>query len=116
MITISHLIPLAAALSIVSATGAFAQGSNNPGDSGGLAGARIATPTYPPTADSDPALSPGRLDRGTTGVPADENPNVAGATGYSIVPGDRSTIGRDRRATTEQKTTNYSSDGNGGGN
>lgn len=39
----------------------------------------------------------------TTTVPA-ENPRVRGATGNTIVPGDNSTMARERVATDEQKT------------
>jgi len=109
---ISRSILLVASLFAVSTAGALAQ-NNNPGNAGGATGSRIATPDYPPTAGSDPALSPGRLNKGTTGVPAAENPNVAGATGNTVVPGNRSTIGADRRGTTEQKTGQTSSDGGG---
>ena len=113
MTVISRSILLAASLFVVSATGALAQ-NNNPGNTGGASGSRIATPDYPPAAGSNPALSPGRLPKGSTGVPAAENPNVPGATGQTIVPGNRSTIGADRRGTTQEKTGQTSSEGGPG--
>jgi len=102
MTTIQRPILLAASLLLVSAVGAVAQ-TNNPGTSGGTRGSQVAIPQYPPGEGSNPALTTGRL-RGATGVPADENPRVPGATGDTIVRGDNSTIRGDRRATIEEKT------------
>jgi hypothetical protein len=110
MITVFRLIPLAAVALAFSVAGASAQ-NNNPGNSAGSNGSLVATPTYPAGEAPDPALSPGRLPKTVTNVPADENPNVPGATGETIVHGDRSTIGGDRRATIEQKSGDVGSDG-----
>jgi hypothetical protein len=114
MKSISNPIALAAVVLALAATGASAQTTNNPGNSGGLPGSQIAMPEYP-AGFSDPALSPGRRVPAAVAstLPADENPGVAGATGMSIVPGDRSTIAGDRRATIEQKTGGAGAD-NGG--
>jgi hypothetical protein len=46
---------------------------------------------------------------------AAQNPNVPGATGRTIVPGDRSTIASDKPATVENKTGAVSTGANGGG-
>jgi hypothetical protein len=84
----------------------------NPGNSGG-GQAPIATPTYPSDEAVNPALTTGSRYSVTPNTAADENPTVAGATGDTIVPGDRSTISGDRRATTEQKTGGSASDSPG---
>jgi hypothetical protein len=107
MNTLTRSLSLATIILGVAATGAFAQSSspshNNPNHSGGVTGSWIAMPEYP-AGTNDPALSPGRLAAGTASVPSDENPNVAGATGMTIVHGDRSTIAGARQGTIEQKT------------
>jgi hypothetical protein len=46
---------------------------------------------------------------------AAQNPNTPGATGRTIVPGDRSTIAADRPATAETKTGVVSTGSAGGG-
>jgi hypothetical protein len=104
-----RIIPLAA-FALFAGTSLAAAQTNNPGNAGGAPGSRIAVPTYP-KGYSDPAESPGRLQPGSSGVQADRNPNVAGATGSAVVPGDQSSIRADRRATTEQKTGGASSEG-----
>ncbi len=104
-----RIIPLAA-LSFAFGTSLAVAQTNNPGNSGGTPGSKVAVPTYP-KGYSDPAQSPGRLPRGTSGVQAGQNPNVPGATGSAVVPGDQSTISADRRATTEQKTGGTTSAG-----
>ena len=100
-----------AALGLALATSLAAAQSNNPGNSGGASGSRIVTPTNP-SDQSNPALSSGTLPKGKTGVQAAKNPNVPGATGSTVVPGNRSTIGTDQRATNQQKT-GQTSPGNG---
>ncbi len=102
MTTIYRSASLAAVSFVLGAAVATAQ-NNNPGDTGGSPGSRIALPTYP-AGQSDPALSPGRLTKGATGVPADANPNVRGATGEGVVQGDNSSVSGDRKGTTQQKT------------
>ena len=104
MIVLSRSLVLLASLSIIPTAAVFAQ-NNNPGNSGGGGrGSEIANPTYPAGQAPDPALTSGRSPHGAANVPADENPTVRGATGDTIVKGDRSTITGDRRATTQQKT------------
>jgi hypothetical protein len=76
--------------------------NTNPGNSAGSG--QVATPTYETGGPANPALTTGILQKGATNIPADENPTVRGATGDTIVKGDRSTISGDRRATTQQKT------------
>ncbi len=85
MAMISRSTLLAASVLLAATTGAFAQ-SNNTAGSGSVS----PPPPYP------------RVD--TNAVPRSENPNVPGATGETIVRGDRSTIAGDARATVEQKT------------
>ena len=102
MNTLSRSLSVAALILSVAATGAYAQ-SNNPNDSAGSRGSLVATPDYPP-GYTDPAESPGVLQEGATNVPATQNPNVPGATGATIVRGNRSTISSDRQGTIEQKT------------
>ena len=91
---------LIATISLMPAAAVLAQ-TNNPGKSGGSGS--VANQTYE-TGTPNPALETGRLPKGATSVPADENPTVRGATGDTIVKGDRSTITGDRRATVQQKT------------
>ena len=113
---VSRPLMLIAAMSLLPAASALAQ-NNNPGNSGGVTGSAIATPSYSSQPDaSDPALTTGVMPKGATKVPADENPTVRGATGDTVVRGDRSTISGDRRATVEQKTGEFESDGGGSGN
>lgn len=85
----------------------------NPGNEGG-GHAPIATPEYGADQAVNPALTTGSRFSVTSSTPADENPTVAGATGDTIVRGDRSTISGDRRATIEQKTGGAGSDAPGG--
>ncbi|MGD0103737.1 MAG: hypothetical protein ABSC06_06835 [Rhodopila sp.] len=85
----------------------------NPGNSGG-GNAPIATPTYVGADQNfDPALTTGSRFSVKANTPADENPTVPGATGATIVKGDRSTISGDRRGTIEQKTGGSGSDAPG---
>ena len=70
---------------LAASTGAFAQSSSTAGN-----GSISAPPPYP-RADS-------------AAVPREENPRVPGATGETIVPGDRSSIAGDGRATVQQRT------------
>lgn len=107
-----RLTLLAATVFALPAAGALAQ-TNNPGESGGTRGSMIAPQTYPPGTASNPALSTGKLPAGAAGVPAAHNPNVAGATGHTIVPGNNSSVAADRRGTVEQKTGETGSSGGG---
>ena len=86
----------------------------NPGNSGG-GHEPLGIPSYP-TSDgaNNPALTTGSRYSVTATTPANENPTVPGATGLSIVRGDRSTISGDRRATAEQKTGATAGDSPGG--
>lgn len=98
-------ILLVAAMFVVPTAGALAQNNtNNPGNIAGATGSQIDTPHYPPGTGSDPALTTGTLPKGATGVPADKNPNVSGATGHTIVPGTHSTVAGDRKETIMKKT------------
>jgi hypothetical protein len=86
--------------------------NSNPGNSGG-GNSPIAVPTFGTEQDSNPALTTGSRFSVTATIPAYENPTVAGATGDTIVRGDRSTISLDRRATVQQKTGGSASDAPG---
>jgi hypothetical protein len=86
----------------VAPTALWAQNSN-PGNSGG-GNAPVATPTYGDDQSFDPALTTGSRLSVKADTPSNENPTVAGATGETIVRGDRSTISGDRRGTVEQKS------------
>jgi hypothetical protein len=104
MNTLSRSLSLATVILAIAATGAMAQ-NNNPNQSGGSRGSKVAMPEYP-AGYTNPALSPGRILPGTSaaGLPAVENPEVPGATGATVVRGDHSTIEGDRQGTIEQKT------------
>ncbi|MEA2731382.1 MAG: hypothetical protein QOF70_5857 [Acetobacteraceae bacterium] len=103
---------IALAVLLAPAAATWAQ-DPNPGNSGG-GNAPIATPTYVPDPGLNPALTTGSRLSVTTNTPADENPSVPGATGETIVRGDRSTISGDRRATIEQKTGGLGGESPGG--
>jgi hypothetical protein len=75
----------------------------NPGNSGG-GHAPIAIPTYGSEQPFDPALTTGSKFSVTADTPRMADPTVPGATGETIVKGDRSSISGDRRATIQQKT------------
>ena len=61
----------------------------------------------------DGSVSPTTMPNSTrASSAADSNPNVPGATGDSKVPGDKSTVAGDHRATIQQRT---GSDMSGGG-
>jgi len=86
----------------------------NPGNSGG-GHEPLGVPSYPDAAGmNNPALTTGSRYSVTPNTVADENPTVPGATGLTIVRGDRSTISGDRRATAEQKTGATAGDSPGG--
>ncbi len=86
----------------------------NPGNSGG-GNEPIGIPSYPNSDGAEnPALTTGSRYSVTATTPANENPTVPGATGLTIVRGDRSTISGDRRATAQQKTGGMASDSPGG--
>src|SRR4051794_5299947 len=112
MTTFFRSIPLAACVVAMSAAGAAAQ--NNPGHAAGPAGSTTATPTYPAGQGDDPALSPGHLPRGAGGVATSQNPNVPGATGNTVVPGNNSSVGANRTGTVQQKGGQVQSSGGGG--
>ena len=87
---------------VIPATAALAQSpTNNPNNAGGAAGSQIGSPSYPAGSNPSPALS-GKSPTAHTGAAG--NPHQAGATGKTIVPGDKSTISSDKQATTRQKT------------
>ena len=101
MNAISRSALLVAIMSVVPVAATLAQ-NNNPGDNGGTQGSKIARPSYP-AGGANPAL----MDRNSTmgrNVPAAANPTVPGATGHTVVPGNKSTIASDRAGTTEKKT------------
>jgi hypothetical protein len=107
-----------AALFAAPAAGAWAQ-NFNPGNSGG-GHSPIAVPNYVgdpsaniPDENSNPALTTGSRLSVTANTPRYENPTVPGATGSTIVVGNRSTISGDRRGTTELKTGAPGSDAPG---
>ncbi len=101
----------AAALVAAPMTATLAQ-DLNPGNSGG-GHLPIATPTYGADFGPDPALTTGSRLSVTPNTPAYANPTVPGATGLTIVKGNRSTISGDRRGTIEQKTGGPGSDTSG---
>ena len=104
---------LTAAMAVAPTTMLWAQNSN-PGNTGG-GHSPIANPTYPAEQASNPALTTGSRFSVRPDTPAFENPTVPGATGNTIVKGDKSDISLDRRATTLQKTGGTSaSDAPGG--
>jgi hypothetical protein len=105
MHTFFRSLSMATLLLAVAATGASAQTSNSTGG--------LATPDYP-AGFNNPALS-GTLPAGTANIPAAKNPNIAGASGLSVVRGDRSTINGDRLGTIEQKAGSVSSSDASGG-
>jgi hypothetical protein len=102
---------LTAALFSTPTAALWAQNSN-PGNSAGV-NATVATPTFGNEQDSNPALTTGSRYSVKGNIPAYENPTVAGATGSTIVRGDRSSISLDRRATIQQKTGGAASDAPG---
>lgn len=103
---------VAASLSMGPTTAIWAQDSN-PGNSGG-GHAQIATPTYDtPDQATDPALTTGSRYSVKGNIPAYENPTIPGATGNTIVKGDKSNISLDRRGTVQQKTGGVASDAPG---
>jgi hypothetical protein len=106
---LSRSILLFATLSILPSAAALAQYTSNPGNSGGP-NVPVATPTYGLEVPPNPALTTGSRYSTGPNVPAYQNPTVRGATGMSIVKGDRSTISGDRRATVEQKTGSFTGD------
>ncbi len=112
MNAISRSALLVAMMSVVPVAATLAQ-NNNPGDNGGIQGSKIARPSYP-GGGANPALK----DRNSTmgrNVPTAANPTAPGATGRTVVPGDKSTVGTDRQGTTQTKTGSGSGSGGGGG-
>jgi hypothetical protein len=102
---------LTAAIALAPAGAVWAQESN-PGNSGG-GHSPVATATYPAEMASDPALTTGSRFSVGKNTPAYDNPTVAGATGNSIVKGNKSTISLDRRGTVQQKTGGSAADAPG---
>ena len=73
--------------------------TNNPDHEAGTEGSQMADPQRPAGA-SNPALEHGTLPRSADAtVPPDKNPNVGGATGHTVVPGNNSSISSDKKAT-----------------
>jgi hypothetical protein len=104
---------LTAAMLATPAAATWAQSLDlNPGNSGG-GRLPIATPEYGADQPSDPALTTGSRFSVEPNTPAYENPTVPGATGLSIVKGDKSTISLDRRGTVQQKTGGSAADAPG---
>lgn len=102
------LVPLsllAAAIVILPVSRGLAQNStNNPDNMAGTTGSQIANPQRP-TEASNPALTTGTLPRSADAtVPPDKNPNVGGATGNTIVPGNNSSISGDKKQIIGKKT------------
>lgn len=85
--------------------GVLAQDStNNPKNEAGVSGSKVANPQRP-GGNSNPALSTQTLPKEANGsVPPDKNPNVKGATGHTLVPGNKSTLSDDRPPTVHTKT------------
>jgi hypothetical protein len=81
--------------------------TNNPNHMGGAAsGSQIANPQRP-ASGSNPALATQTLPKEASGsVPPDKNPNVPGATGHTVVPGNNSTLSSDKPETIGEKTGN----------
>ena len=97
-----------AAISVTPVAGALAQNStNNPDNMAGATGSQVANPERPTTAHN-PALTTGTLPKSANAsVPPDKNPNVAGATGHTIVPGTASTVSGDKKKTIGAKTGSH---------
>lgn len=112
MNAISRSALLVAIMSVVPVAATLAQ-NNNPENTGGTSGSKIANPTYP-AGGANPALTD-RPSAGAANVPAAANPTVPGATGSTVVPGSNSTIASDRPGTIEKKTGSGSSSGGSGG-
>ena len=71
-----------------------------------LASALLAFPVAGAFAQNTSTTTTTTAPTGTQHGAAAENPHVKGATGDTIVKGDRSTIAGDKSATSEQKTGN----------
>lgn len=66
---------------------------------------QVAVPTYPPGGhDVDPALTGVAPTAEMGRAPPSGDPNVAGATGETVIPGDLSSIRGDKAAIVDQKT------------
>ena len=105
MTRLSSSILIVALISVAPVAGALAQNStNNPDNMAGATGSQVANPQRPTTAHN-PALTTGTLPKEAgASVPPDKNPNVAGATGHTVVPGTSSTVSGDKKKTIGSKT------------
>lgn len=94
-----------ASISMLPMAGALAQNStNNPGNEAGTTGSQVATPQRP-SGGSNPALTTQTLPKpAEASVPPDKNPNVGGATGHTVVPGNKSALSANKKKTTHTKT------------
>ncbi len=73
---------------------------------------KMATPNYPAGGkDVDPALTGVRPTPEMGRAPPSGNPNVAGATGETVIPGNNSTIRGDKGGTVEDKVNQTSPSG-----
>jgi len=97
-VMIARSMMLGASLLLASTVGVLAQTNHDAGTPGGMT---TAPPPYPNRAAEQ-------------GVPASQNPQVPGATGRTIVPGNNSTVAGAGRSTEEQRTGTTAT-GQGGG-
>lgn len=102
---LSASLTLLALMATLPSIAALAQNStNNPNNAAGVTGSQVATPQRPGGA-SNPALTTQTLPNQANGsVPRDKNPNQGGATGHTVVPGNKSTLSSDRTSTVGTKT------------
>ncbi len=73
-----------------------------------LAAALLTLPAAGAWAQASSSTTTNGMPMNSQSGSAAENPHVKGATGETIVKGDRSTISADKSATSEQKTGNSS--------
>ena len=109
MTRIAHSFLLA--VLAMSPAAAWAMNSNPDATTGGHKPAGM--PTHPSTTLAHSALAIGNRYSVTPGTPAYRNPTVPGATGITIVPGDRSTISSNWEATILQRTSGTAADASG---
>lgn len=98
MTRVASAILLATTVSVIPLVGVLAQNNiNNPDNMAGTTGSQVAIPQRPGGA-SNPALTTGTLPKAKEAtVPPDKNPNKSGATGHTVVPGNKSSISADRK-------------------
>ena len=96
----SFSLTLIALMAITPGLGALAQVStNNINNEAGTSGSQMANPQRP-AGNANPALRTQTLPEEANGsVPPDKNPNVTGATGHTIVPGNKSTLSGNKQKT-----------------